>query len=264
MTTRFTILGCGSSGGVPRLGNVWGACNPDNPRNRRRRCSLLIEQSDAGGTTTVLVDVSPDMRMQLLEAGIGAVDGVVISHAHADHVNGIDDLRVLAMNRKQPVTLWADAGTGTILQHRFGYAFAARDATSHPPFVELRLMTDPVTVTGAGGSITLQPLAVEHGSIMSLGFRIGSLVYLPDVSAIPDPVWPLLAGLDCWIVDALQPAPHVSHSHLDQTLEWIARVAPRVAYLTNMGTRMDYDTVARDTPANVHPAHDGLIIETRS
>jgi len=263
MKIRFTILGCGSSGGVPRLGNAWGECHPDNPRNRRRRCSLLIEQSDSGGVTTALVDVSPDMRAQLLDAGIGGVDGVLISHAHADHVNGIDDLRVLAMNRNMPVKLWADAETGTILQHRFGYAFSAQNSTSHPPFVELRPMTDPVTITGAGGPIDFRPLPVRHGSIMSLGFRIGHLVYLPDVSAIPDSVWPSLADLDCWIVDALQPTPHSAHSHLDQTLDWIARVSARSAYLTNMGTRMDYDTIARMTPTHVQPAHDGLVIEYR-
>ncbi|MCY4259341.1 MAG: MBL fold metallo-hydrolase [Rhodobacteraceae bacterium] len=257
---RCTVLGCGSSGGVPRLGNVWGACCPNNPRNRRRRCSLLVEQAGSGGTTAALVDISPDIREQLLAVGVGAVDGVAVTHAHADHVNGIDDLRVLAMNSKRPVPLWTDPETGQILLRRFGYAISAVESTTHPPFLDMRTMTGPVTISGAGGAIELIPFPVHHGAIMSLGFRIGNLAYIPDVSEIPDHVWPLLADLDCWIVDALQPEPHKAHAHLEKALAWIARAGPRQAYLTNMGTRMDYEEVARITPKTVMPAHDGLVI----
>jgi len=263
MMTRisFRILGCGSSGGVPRLGNYWGKCDPDNPRNRRRRCSLLIQQSGNQGITRVLIDVSPDVREQLLDSGVGELDAVLISHAHADHVNGFDDLRVISINMRALVQVWADRTTRRRLSERFGYALKDNDYSKHDRFVELHAMTCPVTVHGAGGPIEIIPFSVQHGSITCLGFRIGQLAYMPDVSDIPDDVWPMLKNLDCWIVDALQPVPHPAHSHLEQTIEWIRSVKPTRAYLTNMHTSLDYETVMQTTPGNIAPAHDGLTIE---
>ncbi|MBF9032437.1 MBL fold metallo-hydrolase [Rhodobacterales bacterium HKCCE3408] len=255
-----TILGCGSSGGVPRLGGHWGDCDPDNPKNRRRRCSLLVRRRDAGGETTVLIDTSPDLRQQLLDEDVGRLDGVVFTHAHADHVHGLDDLRMIVFNMSARLPVWADAPTKSDLMKRFGYAFVQPPGSNYPPILDLHDIDGPVTIRGAGGPITFRPFEVEHGTITALGFRIGDIAYLPDVSGIPDDVWPALDNLDLWIVDALRRRPHPSHTHLDRTLEWIARARPKNAILTNMHIDLDYATVDAETPANVSPAYDGLTV----
>ena len=256
----FTILGCGSSGGVPRIGGDWGECDPTDPRNARRRCSLLVERHDTGGTTRVLVDTSPDMRAQLLDAGVGTLDAVIFTHNHADHVHGIDDLRQVVFNLRRRLQVWADGPTQEALYSRFGYAFVQPKDSPYPPILEMNTIQGDVTVTGAGGSVTFQPFKVLHGSIDVLGFRIGDLAYLPDVSDIYPETWAKLAGLDCWVLDALRRKPHPTHAHLAQSLEWIARAAPRRAVLTNMHIDLDYATLDAETPANVTPAHDGLTI----
>ncbi|MEL6609149.1 MAG: MBL fold metallo-hydrolase [Pseudomonadota bacterium] len=258
---RFTILGCGSSGGVPRLGGHWGACDPENPKNRRRRCSLLVEQDGPDGTTRVLIDSSPDLRSQLLDAGVGTLDAVVYTHPHADHVHGLDDLRMIVFNMRARLPIYADAPTTQDLRARFGYAFETPKGSDYPPILELNPITGHFEITGAGGAVDFTPFEVQHGSITALGFRMGDLAYLPDVSDIPDGAWPALSGLDTWIVDALRKTPHPSHAHLDKTLSWIARQAPRQAILTNMHIDMDYAEVAASTPEAVHPAYDGLVIE---
>ncbi len=260
---RFTILGCGSSGGVPRLGGHWGDCDPANPRNRRRRCSLLVEQTGPDGTTRVLIDTSPDMRQQLLDAEVGRLDAVLWTHSHADHVHGLDDLRQIVFNQKARLPVWADTATQRDLLARFGYAFSQPDDSPYPPILDLNTIDGPVTIDGAGGALTAVPFQVNHGSIDALGFRIGDLAYLPDVARIPDDAWPALDGLDCWILDALRRTPHPTHAHLDLSLEWIARARPRRAVLTNMHIDLDYDTVDAETPAHVTPAHDGLVIRYR-
>ena len=261
MTIRYTILGCGSSGGVPRLGGLWGACDPDEPRNRRRRCSLLVERMGAGGTTRVLIDTSPDLRAQLLDAGVGTLDAVVYTHAHADHVHGIDDLRMIVFNMRRRLPVWADAPTRASLMDRFGYAFQAPDQSPYPPICEMNLIDGPITVEGEGGPVALTPFEVDHGTMPALGFRIHALAYVPDVVAIPDAAWPHLEGLRCLVIDALRLRPHPTHAHLDLTLEWIARARPERAILTNMHVDMDYATTDRDTPGHVAPAHDGLSVE---
>lgn len=257
---RFTILGCGSSGGVPRLGGHWGECDPDNPRNRRRRCSMLVEREGPDGITRVLVDTAPDMREQLLDAGIGTLDGAVWTHGHADHVHGLDDLRMIVFNTKQRLKVWADGDTQNDLISRFGYAFVQPEGSPYPPILEMQTIDGPVCVDGAGGRITLTPFKVSHGSIDALGFRIADLAYLPDVIAIPEESWDVLQGLDCWVLDALRRTPHPTHAHLDLALEWIDRAKPRRAVLTNMHIDMDYETVKAETPANVTPAYDGMVI----
>lgn len=257
---RFTILGCGSSGGVPRLGGHWGACDPENPKNRRRRCSLLVERTGTGGTTTVLIDTSPDLREQLLDQGIGRLDAVIYTHSHADHVHGIDDLRMIVFNMRARLPVWADKPTRDALMQRFDYAFIQPEGSNYPPILDMNLIDGDVTVTGAGGPITFRPFLVAHGGMDALGFRVGDVAYLPDVAQIPDPAWPLLENLDCWIVDALRRDPHPTHSHLAQTLDWIARVQPKRAVLTNMHIDLDYATLLAETPDHIEPAYDGMTL----
>ncbi len=257
---RFTILGCGSSGGVPRLGGEWGECDPANPKNRRRRCSLLVERIDTGGITRVLIDTSPDMRDQLLGAGIGTLDAVAYTHSHADHVHGIDDLRQIVYNIRGRLPVWADVPTEAALMERFAYAFVQPAGSLYPPILDLCPITGPFTVTGAGGDITLRPFEVDHGSMTALGFRIGGLAYVPDVVAIPDAAWAELAGLECWIIDALRRKPHPTHAHLALTLDWIARAQPAQAVITNMHIDLDYAGLAAELPPGVVPAFDGLTV----
>lgn len=257
---RFTILGCGSSGGVPRIGGIWGACDPSNPKNRRRRCSLLVERLSAAGRTTVLIDTSPDMREQLLDAGVGALDGVVYTHSHADHTNGIDDLRQIVFRSGSRIPVWADGPTQDALLSRFGYAFVQPEGSPYPPILRLHTLDGPVTISGEGGAVTLVPFAAEHGAMDALGFRIGPLAYLPDAVGIPEPSWQVLEGLDCFIVDALRRKPHPTHAHLALALEWIARAHPERAVLTNMHIDLDHETLLNELPPHVRPAHDGMVI----
>ena len=257
---RVTILGCGSSGGVPRLGGHWGACDPSNPKNARRRCSILVERESDSGTTTVLIDTSPDLRAQLLDANVGRLDGVLYTHSHADHVHGIDDLRMIVFNMRARIPVWADTPTQEALIDRFGYVFVQPEGSSYPPILNLNLIEGDVTVEGAGGPITFTPFLVGHGGMDALGFRINDVAYLPDVADIPPAAWDHLQQLDCWIVDALRRDPHPTHSHLAQTLEWIERVKPRQAVLTNMHIDLDYDTLMAETPDHIQPAYDGLTL----
>ncbi|WP_395539394.1 MBL fold metallo-hydrolase [Neotabrizicola sp. sgz301269] len=259
-TLRFTILGCGSSGGVPRLGGEWGECDPANPKNRRRRCSLLVERETESGTTAVLIDTSPDMRDQLLDAGIGRLDAVVYTHSHADHMHGIDDLRQITFNLRHRLPVWADGPTQEALLSRFGYAFVQPKGSPYPPILDLHTIDGPVTISGAGGDVVLHPFEANHGPTDALGFRIGPLAYLPDAVAIPEESWPLLEGLDCWVVDALRRKPHPTHAHLAMTLSWIARARPVRAVLTNMHVDLDHAVVEAETPAHVFAAYDGMQI----
>ena len=257
---RFTILGCGSSGGVPRLGGEWGDCDPGNPKNRRRRCSMLVERITDAGTTRVLIDTSPDMREQLLSAGVGALDGVIYTHSHADHMHGIDDLRQIVFNLRHRLPVWADAPTTEALMARFGYAFTQSEGSAYPAILDLHPIDGPVDVPGAGGPITFTPFRVDHGEMDALGFRIGPLAYLPDVIDIPSASWPYVMGLDVWILDALRRKPHPTHAHLALSLDWIAKMAPARAVLTNMHIDLDHATLAAELPPHIIPAHDGLQI----
>ncbi|MBD3624090.1 MAG: MBL fold metallo-hydrolase [Rhodobacteraceae bacterium] len=254
------ILGCGSSGGVPRLGGFWGACDPDDPRNARRRCSILVERHDDGGVTRVLIDTSPDLRSQLLDAQVGLLDAVVYTHEHADHTHGLDDLRMVVFNRRERLPVWADDDTAASLHARFGYAFKQPKNSTYPPILQMNPIDGPFRIGGAGGPTPFPPFRVEHGSIGALGFRIHDLAYLPDVSSMPDENWAMLQGLDCWILDALRYDPHPTHIHLATSLAWIARAEARRGVLTNLHIDMDYATVDAETPDNITPAHDGMIL----
>lgn len=258
---RFTILGCGSSGGVPRIGGIWGECRPENPKNRRTRCSMLIERIAREGTTRVLIDTSPDMREQLLRAGVGALDAVVYTHSHADHVHGLDDLRQITFNMRRRLPVWADGETEASLISRFAYAFVQPPDSNYQPICDLRAIRGPFEVDGAGGPIRLTPFKVVHGNIDALGFRIGDLAYLPDVNEIPDACWPVLEGLDCFVIDALRRKPHPTHAHLALALDWVERSGAASAVLTNMHIDLDYDDVAAETPEHVRPAYDGMVLE---
>lgn len=262
MTYTFTILGCGSSGGVPRVGQGWGACNPDNPKNRRRRCSLLVERQSAAGRTTVLIDTSPDLREQLLDANVAAIDAVLYSHDHADHTHGIDDLRPLALVQRKRIDVYADEQTSKLLRERFGYCFETPLGSDYPPILQEHRMREgrEVTISGAGGDISALPFPMQHGSTQALGFRIGNVAYSCDVSDLPAASLSALEGLDLWIVDALRYRPHPSHFSVDETLTWIARMKPKQAVLTNLHTDLDYDELRTRLPDNVEPAFDGLKI----
>jgi len=266
MGLKITILGCGSSGGVPRLGDVWGACDPENPRNRRRRCSILVQRANEQGAepTNVLVDTSPDMRAQLLEQGVGWLDGVLYTHDHADHTHGIDDLRMVAFNGRRHVDVHMSHQTAQVVMTRFSYCFRAPEGSPYPPILREHSLYPGkrVMVNGPAGAIEALPFDQEHGHIRSLGFRFGNLAYSCDVSDLPDESLAALEDLDVWISDALRYTPHPSHFSLDDALRWIERIKPRRAILTNMHIDLDYDTLRRELPENVEPAHDGLSVET--
>jgi phosphoribosyl 1,2-cyclic phosphate phosphodiesterase len=261
------ILGCGSSGGVPRLGEGgpnWGVCDPANPKNRRSRCSIMVTQKSGAGETRVLVDTSPDLREQLLAAHIGRLDGVLITHDHADQTHGMDDLRVLVLQQSgKKLDMWSDKFALDSLNRKFSYIFQTPPNRDYPSIVEAHVLPEPFVpfeISGPGGKLPVNTIGQSHGRIRSLGFRFGGIAYSPDVDGLDEEAFAALNGLDCWIVDALRHTPHPSHAHLSRTLEWIARVKPKRAILTNMHVDMDYDTLKRELPAGVEPAYDGMIV----
>ncbi len=261
---RITVLGCGSSPGVPRIGGDWGACDPTNPKNRRRRCSILVQAIDNGDrATNVLVDTSPDIREQLLDTGIGSLDGVLYTHAHADHIHGIDDLRAFWINSGNRVDIYADRPTLDRLHQAFGYCFETPFGSAYPPILrshEIR-HSEALAIDGAGGALLSLPFNQRHGSINCLGFRFGGFAYSPDVNGFDSEAIETLADLDVWLVDALRHKPHPSHFSLSETLEWINRINPRRAILTHMHVDLDYETLRRELPPHVEPAYDGMVIE---
>ncbi len=264
MTLTFTILGCGSSAGVPRVGSGWGACDPNNPKNRRRRCSMLIERtSGSGARTTVLIDTSPDLREQLIDADVRSIDAVLITHDHADHTHGIDDLRPLVLHQRRRVDVHMDHRTSHVVRERFAYCFETPPGSSYPPILNERRITagHPVKVEGPGGSIWARPFLQDHGDILSLGFRFGDVAYSSDLRDVPAESLPALEGLEIWIVDALRYTPHPTHFSVSDALSWIARVKPRRAILTNMHVDLDYDELRSKLPPNVEPAYDGMRFE---
>lgn len=255
-----TILGCSSSGGVPRPAYGWGACDPQNSKNRRRRCSILVERASHAGRTIVLVDTTPDLREQLIAADVQHLDGVLYTHAHADHLHGIDDLRPVVLHMRRLVDVHADERTSDVLTRRFGYIFETPQASGYPPIARLwRLpQAHPLAVDGPGGRIEARPVPVEHGpGFPALGFRFGGMAYVPDVSRIPDASLALLEGLDLLILDALRYKPHPTHFSVEDALTAIATLKPKRAVLTNLHTDLDYERLSNELPENVEPAFDG-------
>lgn len=269
MTLEVRILGCGSSGGVPRLsegGPYWGACDPKNPKNRRSRCSVLVTRRTSEGETRLLVDTSPDLREQLLAAGVGRLDAVLITHDHADQLHGIDDLRVVVMHMKRRLDLWSDLDGLAGVRKKFGYCFATPVGSDYPPILNAHEITRPFTVfeiAGEGGPVPVRAFSQGHGRISSLGYRFGPVAYSPDVDHLDEEAFAALENVDCWIVDALRHTPHPSHAHLARTLEWIARVKPQRAILTNMHVDLDYEALKRELPPGVEPAYDGMTLQNQ-
>jgi phosphoribosyl 1,2-cyclic phosphate phosphodiesterase len=263
MTLRFTILGCGSSMGVPRPALGWGACDPNNPKNRRRRTSLLVERQGPKGNTKVLVDTSPDLREQLLDANVDWLDGVLISHEHADHCHGIDDLRALFVRKRRRLDMYLNEATARTLRARFSYCFETPPGSEYPPMVTARRMAtgQALTIDGEGGPITALPILQQHGDIPSLGFRFGGFGYCCDLNGMADESAAALDGLDVLVIDALRYSPHPSHLSVAEALAWIGRLKPRRAILTNLHSDLDYETLRKELPAHVEPAYDGISVE---
>jgi phosphoribosyl 1,2-cyclic phosphate phosphodiesterase len=252
---KVTILGCGASTGVPAIGPDWGRCDPCDPRNRRRRASVLVEL----GPVAILIDTSPDLREQLIDARVARLDAVVMTHAHADHLHGIDDLRALNRLMGQEIPLWADGKTLAEIRRRFGYVF---DPPSEPGrYYKPCLVAREIGGAFAIGGIEIAPFAQDHGFSTTLGFRIGPMAYSTDVTELDAAAFDTIAGIELWIVDCFRRAPHPTHSHLDKTLGWIARVGPRRAVLTHMEQSLDYSELCAELPAGVEPGQDGLVIE---
>lgn len=252
---RVTILGCGASGGVPLITGEWGRCNPENPKNRRRRVSIAVEE----GETTLLVDTSPDLREQCLAAGIQKIDGIVYTHDHADHTHGIDDLRPFLFPRKMPIPLYGNIETINFLKNRFAYAFPADEMRPdiYRAFVVAHVIDGPFQL----GEISIIPFVQGHGFSTSIGYRFGKVAYSTDVVDLENAAFKTLEGIDTWIVDCIAMDPRPTHAHLDKTLEWVKRVNPRQAYLTHMSHLLDYDKLIEILPKGVKPAYDGLVIE---
>ncbi len=253
---RVTVLGCGGSGGVPLIGGLWGACDPAEPRNRRLRGSILIET----GSATILVDASPDLRAQLLAAEVRRIDAVIITHAHADHVNGLDDLRYVNRLMRSPIPLYADRATLDELSQRFGYALRPLDGHGfYRPVLEPREVSAGAAFEAAG--VPVLPIAQDHGFMATLGLRFGAFAYSTDVVRMDEAALAALTGIDTWIVGCFQHTAHPTHAHLPLVLEWVARIRPRRTVLTHMSERLDYATLAATLPEGVEPAHDGLVLE---
>ncbi len=249
------MLGCGASTGVPAIGPNWGRCDPTDPRNRRRRASVLVEV----GPVAILIDASPDLREQLLDARVRRLDAVVMTHAHADHLHGIDDLRELNRLMGQAIPLWADAKTLAEIRRRFGYVL---EPVSEPGrYYKPALTAHEISGRFAIGGIDIVPFAQDHGFSTTLGFRIGPMAYSTDVTALDDDAFAAIAGVELWIVDCARRRPHPTHSHLEQTLAWIARVCPRRAVLTHLDQTLDYRELSAELPLGVEPGQDGLVIE---
>lgn len=259
---EFTILGCGSSGGVPRADGSWGACDPANPKNRRRRCSLLVRRLSEEGQeqqTTILVDTSPDLVWQTSSAEARRLDSVLMTHDHADQAHGIDDIRAFAIRQRAVVPVWMDESTERTMRHRFGYIFHGQGG--YPAIAMARRLPPhghQFKIEGPSGPVPVLTFDQDHGGIRSVGYRFGNVAYSSDVAQLPEESFEALKDLDVWIVDALRETFHPTHAHLSRTLEWIERVRPRRAILTNMHVDLDFDALQARLPPGVEPAYDGL------
>lgn len=259
---RVTILGCGGSGGVPLLGGEgergeWGTCDPGEPRNRRTRTSALVEGPGGG---RLLIDAGPDLRQQLLAAGVARLNAILFTHAHADHILGIDDLRQVNRLTGRALDAYGTGNTLAKLDERFDYAFiGATPPFFYRPALEPRRLAYGECFEAAGMSV--QVFRQDHGVMDTLGVRIGNFAYSTDVVVLPEEAMPVLEGLDTWVVGCFQRRPHKVHANLDQVLEWVERLRPRRTVLTHMSTEMDYRALLRELPPGVEPGFDGMVLE---
>lgn len=266
MTVTLTILGSGSSAGVPRPALGWGACDPGNPKNRRRRCSLLIEKAGREGITRVLIDTSPDLREQLIDANVDHLEAVFLTHEHADQTHGIDDLRSVVLHQRTRIPVYLNASTAKDIGSRFAYCFEQAPGSDYPAILSRKSIEagETQSIEGKGGTVALSAFLLQHGNIPALGYRIGNAAYTPDLNDIPTESYSALANLDLWIIDALRYAPHPSHFSLDDALDWIEKFKPKQAVLTNLHSDLDYDVLRQKLPAGVVPAYDGMQLKTDS
>jgi phosphoribosyl 1,2-cyclic phosphate phosphodiesterase len=253
---KITMLGCGPSTGVPAIGPDWGACDPNDPRNRRRRTSVLVECRGQ----TILVDASPDLRAQMLDAQVNRVDALILTHAHADHLHGIDDLRGINRAMQRALDVYLEVNVLAEIKRRFGYVFEPI-VGERTQFYKPVLIPHLIHGAFAVGGVEIVPFAQDHGFSTTLGLRIGRFGYSTDVTELDDAAFAALAGIDLWFVDCLRYDEHPTHSHLDKTLRWIERVGPKRAVLTHMDRQLDYAALAARLPAGVEPGRDGLVME---
>jgi phosphoribosyl 1,2-cyclic phosphate phosphodiesterase len=260
MTLSLTILGCGSSAGVPRPALGWGACDPKNPRNRRRRCSLMVEQTNGQGTTRIVIDTSPDLREQLIDAHVDHIDAVFLTHEHADQTHGIDDLRSVVIHQRRRIPVYLNQSTAKDVVQRFSYCFISPPGSDYPPILTQQAIEggESRAIEGKGGAVTLSAFNVQHGNIPALGYRIGNAAYTPDLHDIPPASWSALEDLELWIVDGLRYAGHPSHFSVNDALHWIERFKPKRAVITNMHSDLDYEVLRKSLPEGVIPAYDGM------
>ena len=270
VVTRLTLLGTGSSGGVPRANGDWGDCDPSNPRNRRRRCSAMLEHARSAedlatgeAVTRVVIDTAPDFREQMISTGVRRLDGVLLTHEHADQTHGIDDVRAFALLQRQRIPVWMDNRTAEIMLSRFSYAFVAPKGSIYPPILDARRELEPlksIEIDGPGGTMTVTPFDQEHGPIRSLGFLCDGLAYSADISDLPDESVELLQGVECWAVDALREEHHPTHYTVSDALAAIRKVGAAQAVLTNLHITLDYQRLSEKLPSGIECGYDGIQI----
>ncbi len=272
-TLEITILGCGSSGGVPRVGGDWGACDPLEPKNRRTRCSILVDYWEEGAVppkserTSILIDTSPDLREQFLAADVQRVDAVLYTHEHADQTHGIDDLRAIAYRMRRKIPTYMNTHTRRFMMERFGYCFEMPDGRVHPAILDAQpniTSDDELTIDGPGGALKIDVMELSHGATPVLGFRFGKqVVYTPDVYDIDDDVIEFIQQPALWIIDALRYNTSPSHANVDKALSWLARTQTRKAVFTNMHIDLDYETLRTEIPKLAVPAYDGMLLQVK-
>ena len=263
MSLVLTILGCGSSAGVPRVGQGWGACDAANPKNRRRRCSLLVERVSEAGKTVVLIDTSPDLREQLLDADVRRLDAILLTHSHADHTHGIDDVRPLVQKTGRRIDIFMDEATSRVIRPSFDYIFETPPGSLYEPLLNERRLRpgSSCRIEGPGGAIELLPFRLEHGEVDAMGFRIGAIAYTPDLKTVPTESARFLENLDLWILDALRYTHHASHLSVQESFDLLKRFAPRRAVLTDLSTDLDYQRLMDEAPRGASVAYDGMRLE---
>lgn len=264
MTLKVTILGCGSSGGVPRSDGNFGVCDENEPKNYRTRCSILVEKFYSNNEkTTVLIDTSPDLRQQTLAAKVKSIDAILYSHDHADQTHGIDDIRPFVYSNRKLIPTYFNQATADSLISRFSYIFKGYEKQNYPPLLIPNIFPnygEIISIKGDGGSIDFMPIKLIHGDIECAGFRFGDIAYCNDVNEIPTESLEELKNLDVLIIDCLRFIKHPTHAHFDKTMEWVDLLKPKKTILTNMHIDMDYNHLISILPPNVLPAYDQMVV----